>query len=323
MFALTIADDVTGAAEAAVALARAGGKPVRVMLTAEVAAGDVVVIPSRRCKPARARALVERLTLPSDGALFLKIDSTLRGPWVEMVEALAVRMSAEPLICSAFPARGRTVRDGVPLIDDAPLFASHFRREMIGAGEVVTLADLLRARAPELTARLPDAADDAALDAVAAEALAAGRRLIVGSAGLAEAFARVRRSRRGAARDPIAAAPPARGPVVVAAGSRAAATARQAARAADRAVILRAKGLRALAELAVEAVDHGTLVSCGGETSFQVLRRLGAHGMTVYGEAAPAVVWSRPIGADLTLLTKSGSLGGDDAIVAALEALGL
>ncbi|MDE2572273.1 MAG: hypothetical protein KGM44_07090 [bacterium] len=321
MFALTIADDLTGAAETAAAIGRVRGAPVRVVLhRVRAPEGEVIVVPLRRSKAERARRVAGRLTLPGRGAIFVKIDSTLRGPWVELVAALAARMQTQPLIAPAFPERGRSVEGGIALVDGAPLFASPFRGEIAGADRARTLTELIALRAPALDAQLVDARDAADLDAVARCACEQGRRLVVGSAGLAEAFART----AGLDRPRDAAepgAPTASGPVIIAAGSRAAATVRQVDRVKERAAVLRGKGLRLLAQRAVEAAAHGTIVACGGETALQILYALRARGIVVYGEIAPAVIHARPIGADLTLLTKSGSLGKDDAILQALEAL--
>lgn len=324
MFALTIADDLTGAAETAAALARVRGEPVRVVTGGAAARdGDVVVLPTRPSTPARAYLVADRLALPAQGTVFVKIDSTLRGPWVELVEHLAQRLDCEPLIAPAFPARRRTVDCGVPMVDGEPLFASTFRSEIAGEDEISTLEELVHQRAPELRAFMPDAATDGDMDALARDAFAQGLRLLVGSAGLAEACARVARDEGKARPDPMSVAPAAQGPAVIAAGSRAAATTRQTARVAQRATVLRGRSLRALAQRAVEAANGGTIVACGGETAWQVLQALRAHGTVVYGEAAPAIVLTRPFGCEITLLTKSGSLGADDAIAAALEALRL
>lgn|GEM_PF-6175010 len=325
MFALAIADDLTGAAETAAAIVRATRKPVRVVLPGDLPAeGDVVLLPCRRSKPARVRQAAQRILLSDRGTVFVKIDSTLRGPWVELVESLARRLRCEPLICSAFPARGRTVERGVPLVDGRPLFRDvSFREEIVGEGELETIADLMTQRAPEMRAEIRDAVRDDDLDAIAREARMREHRLLVGSAGLAEAFARAVRGETSRDSDVLLDAPRARGPVAIAAGSRAAATARQVAAVGERATTLRGKGLRALARRALEVADGGTVVACGGETALQVLYALHARGAVVYGEAAPAVVLTRPIGADVTLLTKSGSLGSDDALVLALATLGL
>ncbi|TAM62508.1 hypothetical protein EPN52_00185 [bacterium] len=310
LFALIVADDLTGAAEVAAALARAAGVPQRIVLSGRAPhVGDVVLLPVRRGGTKRARLLAQNVALPGQGMIFVKIDSTLRGPWVELVETLATRLGAEPLLCPAFPARGRTLENGLPMVEGVPLFES------------TSLAELIAARAPALRCSIPDARSDDDLDAVARGAAAAERRLVVGSAGLAEAFARVTGSADECA--PLADAPAARGPVVVAAGSRAAATARQVAQLGDRAVVLRGKALRMLARAAVEAAHGGTLIACGGETALQILHALRVRVLMVYGEVAPAVVLARPRNRDLTLLTKSGSLGQDDALVAALEALAL
>lgn len=130
---LILADDLTGAADSAIPFARRGlasvvgwgASPIRSPhipvfsyntdsrgLSADAAAGK------------HAQAL-ESLLEP-DAALFRKIDSTLRGqPAAEIAAAMAHMRArfgrAFGILAPAFPATGRTTRDGRILVDGHPL----------------------------------------------------------------------------------------------------------------------------------------------------------------------------------------------------------
>lgn len=144
---LILADDLTGAADCAIAFARRGleagvgwhasldqAAPERAD-DPEQAGGRVLAVDadSRRLSPgavaARHTALLARLhspgPLPAPG-LIKKIDSTLRGqPVAELAATLrALRAVSGPrlaVVAPAFPGTGRTTRDGRIHLDGTPL----------------------------------------------------------------------------------------------------------------------------------------------------------------------------------------------------------
>ena len=143
---LILADDLTGAADAAIAFARRGirtevtlsGRSASDFTDAEVLAHDC---DSRRLPPdeagakqseAASRHLRERGPFT---ALFKKIDSTLRGQPAAEIAALSAALRAKAdggfgIFAPANPAMGRTTRDGRVFVHGEPLESTEtWRRE--------------------------------------------------------------------------------------------------------------------------------------------------------------------------------------------------
>ncbi len=127
---LIIADDLSGAADCAIGFANAGHRTV-VTLDASGAQADATphdadVIAAdtdtRRLTPADAagRTAQAYAALGHARRLYKKIDSTLRGNWAAEVAALQARAGLA-IVAPAFPATGRTVREGALLVHGVPL----------------------------------------------------------------------------------------------------------------------------------------------------------------------------------------------------------
>ena len=125
------ADDLTGAFDAAAPFAARGFRTI-VSPTFDLPAGangaEVVSvnIGSRHMEPSaiavRTAAVVQLLTGLGVKMLINKVDSTLRGnPGVELVAALNALDGDHAVLCSAYPQNGRTVDDGVLLVDGVPV----------------------------------------------------------------------------------------------------------------------------------------------------------------------------------------------------------
>ncbi len=166
-----IADDLTGAADCGIAFAAAG-------LSTFVAFGDApappsahvvaIDIDSRRQAEGEAaeRARSSAARAYRDGAriLYKKIDSTLRGH-VGPEIAATLRVAAEArrgrtlaILAPAFPATGRTTRDGLVLVKGVPLERTEVWRDarMTGPAEPVAMlrrAGLSAAAVPLATVR--------------------------------------------------------------------------------------------------------------------------------------------------------------------------
>jgi 4-hydroxythreonine-4-phosphate dehydrogenase len=207
---LIVADDLSGAADSAAALA--GRAEVVVLLDAAAPLPPAAVVAvdtdSRYAEPAeagaRAAAAIGRGGLGT--LVYKKIDSTLRGnigPEVRAcLSALADRYGRRHLavVAPAFPAAGRTVLGGRVLVDGEPVEARHPGRvpllaQLAAAGLTVRVLGLEELRAGDPAALLAAAAgavdavvvdaetpDDLALTAAACADLPV---LPVGSAGLA------------------------------------------------------------------------------------------------------------------------------------------
>ncbi|HEY3599266.1 MAG TPA: four-carbon acid sugar kinase family protein [Paraburkholderia sp.] len=131
MSLLIVADDLSGAADCAIGFANAGRRTVVALDVAQmaqaVAASGAAVIAldtdTRRLAPAEAARRVADAwdSLGGTGRrLYKKIDSTLRGNWVAEVAALQPAAGVA-IVAPAFPATGRTVREGRVYVRGVPL----------------------------------------------------------------------------------------------------------------------------------------------------------------------------------------------------------
>ena len=201
---------------------------------------------TRHLAPAAARAVVaeagRRLRGWSPRIVFKKIDSTLRGPVPdEVAAAMQVFERSAALVCPAFPAAGRVVREGEVFVYGTPLPETEYVRDLRTPAPVESLEALFRRIGPVRRMRPDEAprsrplegtiiadaeteAHVAVLAALAAEQ--AGEVLAVGSDGLAAGLA----SLLGGERRAVRLADAEGGVVLFAIGSRTGTTARQVAR---------------------------------------------------------------------------------------------
>ncbi|HEY4028970.1 MAG TPA: four-carbon acid sugar kinase family protein [Caulobacteraceae bacterium] len=213
-----LADDLSGAADCAMASHRAG-MDAQVRLDPEAAGAPAEVLAldldSRALSPgeAVARTLNAKASvgpsLAGKPALYRKIDSTLRGHVaLEIAATLEVAgPGAFALVCPAYPATGRAMRDGVILVNGQPLAETEIWR-LGGHGSTDLQALLAEAglnpvglglgavRGPDLAARIEaartggaravvcDAETEADLRALVAAALPLAEVVWVGSGGL-------------------------------------------------------------------------------------------------------------------------------------------
>ncbi|WP_250474826.1 four-carbon acid sugar kinase family protein [Caballeronia sp. GAFFF1] len=262
---LILADDLSGAADCAIAFAASGRKTV---VTLDVASpfDDATVIAAdtdtRRLAPADAGARVadawQALRAPGR-RLYKKIDSTLRGNWTAEVAALA-RLAGPAIVAPAFPATGRAVRDGIVFVHGVQLEETetwqleHAGRdarlgpmlEAAGLSTAHVALDTLRGEPQSLAAIIATAAAEGIgaliVDAGTSDDLAALARITasldtpffwVGSGGLARELAALPDLFAAAADQAPAArhasADVARGPVLALVGSLSAVSERQCA----------------------------------------------------------------------------------------------
>lgn len=134
-----LADDLSGALDAAAAFHRAGRR-VRIVWSREAwdaAAPDTFVAyttETRNADPATAAAQVGAVIAHAQSCggklCFKKIDSTLRGPVAAELGAVAAAMpDARILFAPANPAVGRTVRTGCLLVRGVPVAETEFARD--------------------------------------------------------------------------------------------------------------------------------------------------------------------------------------------------
>lgn len=149
---LVIADDFTGANDAGSGLAQAGAR-VHVLFDSstphDADAADVLVIStdsrahSEQEAARRTRAAIEQhQAIASDGWLFKKIDSTLRGnPGAEIEAAMQASGKTLALVVPAVPKLGRTTRAGEVWIHQQRLIDSEFASDPktpVTSGHVLT-----------------------------------------------------------------------------------------------------------------------------------------------------------------------------------------
>lgn len=338
-----VADDLTGAADAAAPFA-AAGIPAAVALRPGHDPGTAVVAVTTESRDlpedeaaAAVRAAVAWLAADVDpGWWYKKVDSMLRGHPVAESLALAKGVGhPRVLLAPALPARDRAVRGGVAYVcgdavarpaapaggGSAGGDAERQRRTAYIALATVRSGPALRAavRALPPGVAIADGETDDDLRAVADAVLAAGDVLPGGSAGLAMRLARLL-PLRGADR----VAPPAVGPVLAVVASRHGAAAAQVAAVATagEAIVVRAPtdgsladaGTgRRLADEVAAALDSGRAVVLttvdGGPSPLP--GRVVARGL--------AAVASDP---RVVALAGALYLSGGDAAAACLAALG-
>ncbi len=260
-----IADDLSGAADCGIACAAAGHETIVVLgerpdePSCHVLAVDADTRGRERDDAAAETARLVRLHAPATRLLFRKLDSTLRGHVAaELAALLAVRREAGPaaiLLAAAFPATGRTTRDGVQLLDGVPLqdtviwqrermTGRAFLPEMLGAAGLRTMvigleqvrADGLRlliersAARPLLDVLACDAETEDDLARIAAAGIGLGPSLVwAGAAGLAAGLARLLPHAGPPSRPGPVPMGPIEGPVLFVVGSMSAVSARQVA----------------------------------------------------------------------------------------------
>lgn len=148
-----IADDLTGAGDTGVTFADAGWATYLVRGRASFPGrGAVTRTLDTRAVPAEtaARRTAEAVADASaHGALiYVKVDSTLRGTVAAQVSgSLAGRRATHPdafaVVCPAYPAMGRTVRDGILLVNDVPVHLTAAGSDPVNPMRTAALAELL------------------------------------------------------------------------------------------------------------------------------------------------------------------------------------
>lgn len=356
---LIIADDLTGAMDAAGPFA-ARGIPTWVAAcpddcrATDLASARVVSVntESRHLSAADAAARVVRCFEQVGGNAFAlvvkKIDSTLRGNVVaETLALLKTTAKATALVAPAFPAQGRTMRDGEVFVRGVALKDTAFARDALSPALTVPPGRAFEQSG--VAVEVCDAQTDADLDAIVARLPRDDRApLVVGSAGITSALARAMADGKTSAQ-----AATVQGPVLYVVGSRAQASREQVARLeADGAFVLPAPngvpgatlvpaGVHTIVLMAVpDTAGHevgadavarrlathalalardnraAALVATGGDTAIAVLRASGNAALEVGGELMPGIACARLRldGRPLWLVTKAGGFGDPDAL---------
>lgn len=347
-----VADDFTGAADSAGVFAQHGWA-VHLL----VGGGDAIALEPHTVLAVAtgARSLsetdaadatadaVRHLAASGIERLFLKIDSTMRGTISAQVRGAVDAWSerhpgARAVVTPAFPEQGRTVVDGVVLVDGIPVSETASGRDPFAPVASSRLAELLPGFHPlpaaSALSSIPggtyaDATTDDDLDAVARLIDPDPAVVAVGSAGLATALAR-----RWEHADATAVEPVGHGDVVVAVASLHPVSALQVTELAaslhsDIDVLTTpterdpssenvagelARRVRGL----VQTRNVGSLVVVGGDGVAAILAELGASSVVlddVLEAGCPTGLIVGGIAHGVRLVSKSGGFGSPRALV--------
>jgi uncharacterized protein YgbK (DUF1537 family) len=335
---LLIADDLTGACDAAVHFARRGYR-THVRLDSHCAETSVLAISaeSRHLSAAELRPVMDelarRLPIAQARILFNKIDSTLRGNvGAEIAAALTAFGCDAAVITPAFPAMGRTVEEGYLRVRDAEAIDMAARLRSQGLEACAHVQPWAVYAAIQAGARFisVDAACDRDLDTIAAAGLESGRRILwSGSAGLASALARTLPcwAGRGPRSRAVTAAPQPASSVLFCIGSDHPVTVEQqrhllALGRSEHVVLnlpVRQTSLERVRELVEDAAGAATaLVLSGGDTASLVCRALGVRRIQLEDEIVPGIPWGYLSGGAFDgwrVATKSGGFGAPHALI--------
>jgi uncharacterized protein YgbK (DUF1537 family) len=347
-----VADDLTGACDAAVGFTRAGFSADVVLAGGVPTPGvDVLAVDARsRHLPASeaARRISHLIAELRDVPLLVKkLDSTLRGNVrAELEAALAASRRSAALVAPAFPLYGRTTVAGEQRLDGVPVHHGFAGADPISPARTSDLLALLGGaatlRRDELAnpGRIAELAGDGGFVVADAETdddldmlirNAPGGVLWAGSTGLTQAFGRVLRGPRRPVQRPSAHR------VVVAVGSLNPLARRQLARlrsAADPRVTILASPEGGVFDPHAVALQLGTavlaavragadaVVLTGGDTAAAALGALETTGFAVLAEVEPGI----PVGLlrgghAIPAVTKAGGFGSDEALTASVHAL--
>ena len=331
---LLIADDLTGACDAAVHFARRGYRTnVRLDSQSEEAGVLAISAESRHLGAAELHPLMNglarRLPVARARILFKKIDSTLRGNvGAEIAAALTAFGCEAAVITPAFPAMGRTVEAGYLRVAAAePIdLAACLGLEPCAHVQPSAVSAALEAGARFISV---DAACDRDLDTIASAGLGSKRRILwAGSAGLASALARTLPwGGPPGPGCPLGTAPRPASSVLFCIGSTHTVTVEQqrhllALGRAEHVVLnlpVRQISVERVRELVGDAAGAATaLVLSGGDTASLVCRALGVRRIELADEIVPGIPWGYLSGGAFDrcrVATKSGGFGAPHALI--------
>jgi D-threonate/D-erythronate kinase len=215
-----IADDLTGAADSGVQLARSGYRTAVAFRGVEIPPTKdldaVAVDTDSRSLPAgfAAKRVVEAGHAVRDARIvYKKIDSTLRGPvGAELAAALGATRRSKVVVAPAFPSAGRTTVDGAQLVRGAPVHETGLSKDPVtpvleshipsllshAFHSIVTLSvtnvrngEPVRDALESNVCIVADAESDTNLEALVRAVPDPSSVLWVGSAGLARALGKV------------------------------------------------------------------------------------------------------------------------------------
>jgi D-threonate/D-erythronate kinase len=312
---LIIADDLTGALEAGAKFAARG--IAALVATHPLRGSDCPVLvtdtESRHLSEEQAHRAVAAVACSDFAIIYKKTDSALRGNIRAELRALSQACPDHPITyIPAYPALGRTVKNGCLFVDGVPVHQTSFAADPLNpvwdSSIRVVLGGDFRGSICEAETNLEIAR------AVAAALAASSRCILAGPASVAAELARQLVMPRG-----IPAPWPRVRTCVIVNGSLHEASARQI-RFAER------NGCASSACETPWRIVHPPLPAgfrfetidavmvFGGDTALSVVRLLGDPPLKPIGEIVDGVPVSRVGEQDLVLISKAGSFGGEELI---------
>lgn len=312
-----LADDFTGAAEAAAYL----GKGTEIVMPPRflLKGPGALLLPTRNVNAREAGEMVARTHLAGSLRWMVKMDSLCRGPWLAVLDALRERWPEHlQVICPAFPEQGRTVVNGRLYVHGKSGFDL---RGAVGQDvPVVSQRHDLDAYVHSLHAlgkrrAIVDASTPAVMRSLAKCAENDLCLLCCSSGALMHVCPQMQ----------LVPPPMYASHVVCVNGSRTVLSRRQVARVAARdpsidIIVAPTKDsqpeniLHAMwLDLSGKMRPDTALVLIGGDTAQYMVDRLGAHAVRAVGVLEPGVPVLSALGH--TIVTKSGSFGDDDCLV--------
>jgi D-threonate/D-erythronate kinase len=193
-----LADDLTGACDAAAAFAARVGR-VQVILdpahqrAAAAQAGLVVLnTQSRLLSPSASRRRVTRVarSLRGKSIVYKKTDSVLRGAAGAELQAMARLFPRHPVyLVPAIPEMGKTTRDGRLFERGIPAHQTEYGRDPVSPLRTNDIRTIIAASG-RVIFEAPDAETSEDIAWTVERALAGGRAVLAGSLGLADELAR-------------------------------------------------------------------------------------------------------------------------------------
>jgi D-threonate/D-erythronate kinase len=352
---IIVADDLTGACDAAVHFAARGyATNVCISSDEEEVTADVIAVStdSRDREPMDVHAVManvaSRLPYRSAATLFKKIDSTLRGNvGAEIAAALDVFCCDAAVVCPASPALHRVVEAGYLRVSRAEDFEPI---DVLACLKAQGLKQCVHARPGGIGNAISAGARVVSLDAVCQEdlhqivieALDLDRRVLcVGSGGFASAIARTLPVLPKADKlEPVS-----NGPVLFCIGSDHLVTMAQQAVLQTQRPVLMVQSEEASREDIISALSrrqhvclrlprsyvspgsvreliHGVpaaaLLLSGGDTASLICAAMGVRHIELHDEIAPGIPCGLIRGGEFdgaSVVTKSGAFGGSDALI--------
>lgn len=296
---------MTGALEVGAKFALNG---IRALVHTQKSDAPVQVIDTetRHLSPSDAFARLRSLAIAEADFIYKKTDSTLRGNIGAELRALAASYPAWTIgYAGAYPALGRTVRNGLLLVDGVPVHQTVFSTDALNP---VTTSAIREVIGDQLPCTIFDSESDADIETAANALLSSpSMRIAAGPAAFAEALARKFDLPR-EQRQPWPALPQ----CVIVNGSRHPASAAQIAYAIAHGGASRAANAKWRIIERGSVPDADNVIVFGGDTAFDMFRALGSLPLEPLGEPLPGVVVSRH--ENKVFITKAGGFGAPDLL---------